>query len=161
MATTAYPNPKKFSSAKNLSAFTLCLNRVNGRVCHALIPFNRRLCADCLHRAHAIFCPSPREECTCGFSKLFWADLAADLSASKVSGPVVRVAKGGDWKPHHTRHGHPGREVAFLPHAGCKEFPGGVGVKPPRSGEPKSLFPGRIFGVVFRVLFLLFVTLWR
>src|ERR1051326_2943212 len=135
MATTAYPNPKKFSSAKNLSAFTLCLNRVNGRVCHALIPFNRRLCADCLHRAHAIFCPSPREECTCGFSKLFWADLAADLSASKVSGPVVRVAKGAIRNlTINGMGGRAGKPSAFCPMPVVESF-AGCGVEP---HEPQS-----------------------
>ena len=32
-------------------------------------------------RGHAEFCPSPNEDCTCGFSELFWAEVEAKARA--------------------------------------------------------------------------------
>lgn len=88
--TAIYLNSGAPTSAKNLSASTLCRNFVHDYFCNAAIPLSRRLCDRCLHRAHAASCPSPREECTCGFSKLFWADLAADLEFER-SEPELSV----------------------------------------------------------------------
>jgi hypothetical protein len=49
---------------------------------------------------------------------------------SKASGPVLRVAKGADWKPHHD--GMDDRAgTRDLPHARGREFPGGVGGRAP------------------------------
>jgi len=77
MASTRYPNPEKFANQKTVNAFTLCRNRINGHFCNRLIPCDSRLCARCLHRAHSPECPSPNRDCTCGFSQLFWSDVAA------------------------------------------------------------------------------------
>lgn len=59
-------------------AETYCMMRnTEGRLCHARIPTTERLCTDCKKRAHINGCPNPNAECTCGFSKLFWADVEA------------------------------------------------------------------------------------
>jgi hypothetical protein len=47
-------------------------------MCSAPISFTRRLCGPCLNRAHLPGCP---RDCSCGFSKLFWADVDAQVAA--------------------------------------------------------------------------------
>lgn len=50
-------------------------------MCSASISLTRRLCARCLKSAHLVGCPSPRRECSCGFSDLFWADVETQYLA--------------------------------------------------------------------------------
>jgi len=70
-----YLNSGAPTSAKNLSASTLCRNFLDGHFCNTPIDISLRLCERCRERGHANSCPSPQQECTCGFSRLFWAEV--------------------------------------------------------------------------------------
>jgi hypothetical protein len=84
-------------------------------MCSSPISVTRRLCGPCLNRAHLAGCP---RQCSCGFSKLFWADVDAQVKAMKleaelsVAGPkftAVNVllpgcdARTDDGRPHGTQ----------------------------------------------------------
>jgi hypothetical protein len=56
----------------------------------------------------------------------------------KVSGLVCSCGKRCDWKPHHTRHGRPGRNATFCPMPVVKSFPG-CGAEPHRLRAPPKL----------------------
>lgn len=106
---TAYRDSARLAKQKNWSALTLCRNVVRGSFCNTPIPLDRRLCDPCLRRAHAPSCQSPKQDCSCGFSRLFWADVEAgtaevklsaegsnprsgNLSSSRFSGPETMTA---------------------------------------------------------------------
>lgn len=51
------------------------------QLCWRAIPASRLICDLCLKRAHARGCPSPNQECSCGFSQLFWLDVESKYLA--------------------------------------------------------------------------------
>jgi len=78
-----YPNSGRPSSEKNWHAISLCRNIVDGQFCNTPIDISSRLCDECRKRGHAKSCPSPQQKCTCGFSRLFWAEVDAWSEAQK------------------------------------------------------------------------------
>lgn len=128
-----YPNPGRSATPIN-GGRQKCLFCKSCR-----IPPDRRLCDQCLRRGHIDGCPSPCEDCSCGFSSIFWLNVA-----SQVSGPVVREADGaiGNLTIHSMGH-RPGKRPRFSAHAGCKEFPQGCGEGIPtrQSAAPKTSAP--------------------
>lgn len=91
---TAYREIGQLAKQKNWSALTLCRNLVRGRFCNTPIPLDRRLCDPCLKRAHAPSCGSPNQPCSCGFSRLFWADVEAGAAEVKLSAEGSNLSSG-------------------------------------------------------------------
>jgi hypothetical protein len=78
-----YLNSDAPTKAKNLSVSTLCRNLLDGHFCNAAISVDSRLCAACRKRGHAKLCGSPQQECSCGYSRLFWAEVEVWAEAKK------------------------------------------------------------------------------
>lgn len=86
--------------------FSLCLNRVEGVRCLAVLPVDRRLCDSCLLESHAPGCPSPQNDCTCGFSRLFWADVRARVTGDPPGSPWCPECHGSGYCELECTDGH-------------------------------------------------------
>ena len=133
----AYRIPELFSSA-NLPLF---VNRCQR--CQAEILSNRGACDDCLKRGHSEACPSPGQECICGFSALFWADVIAQNQGTKTSTHEERAPesakKGGRGEsPEPLAWDDLGENDSDRRPAGAKHEPARYGTRSALTSQPET-----------------------
>lgn len=59
-----------------MMAYSYCQRiKTDGIRCNSRIPANKHMCESCRAEKHRPACPSPRDECICGYSRLFWLEV--------------------------------------------------------------------------------------